>query len=53
VLDAFFLRFARDAEGRKPFLDWVREDYDELALRREFRAGALGNFVNDKLLRRE
>jgi uncharacterized protein (TIGR01244 family) len=53
VLDAFFARFAREAEGRKPFLDWVRDDYDEMSLRREFRAGALGNFINDKLLRRE
>jgi protein tyrosine/serine phosphatase len=53
VLDAFFARFAREAEGRKPFLDWVRDDYDEMSLRREFRAGAMGNFLNDKLLRRE
>ncbi len=29
VLDAFFLRYQREAEGRKPFLDWVRDDYDE------------------------
>ncbi len=36
VLDAFFVRYARDAEGKKPFLDWVREDYDAAALGREF-----------------
>jgi protein tyrosine/serine phosphatase len=35
VLDAFFLRYAGEAEGRKPFLDWVREDYDAAALERE------------------
>ena len=26
VLDAFFLHYQREAEGRKPFLDWVRQD---------------------------
>jgi protein tyrosine/serine phosphatase len=35
VLDAFFKRYARDAEGKKPFLDWVREDYDAATLRRD------------------
>jgi protein tyrosine phosphatase (PTP) superfamily phosphohydrolase (DUF442 family) len=35
VLDAFFLLYARQAEGKKPFLDWVREDYDAAALGRE------------------
>jgi protein tyrosine/serine phosphatase len=29
VLDAFLLRFMAEAEGRTPFLDWVRQDYDE------------------------
>jgi protein tyrosine/serine phosphatase len=53
VLDAFFLRFARDGEGRKPFLDWVREDYDRDALRREFHANRLASFVNDRMLARE
>ena len=53
VLDAFFLRFARDGEGRKPFLDWVREDYDRDALRREFHANRLASFINDRVLARE
>jgi len=35
VLDAFFARYASDAEGKKPFLDWLREDYDAAGLRRE------------------
>jgi protein tyrosine/serine phosphatase len=34
VLDAFFQRYAHDAEGKKPFLDWLREDYDAATLRR-------------------
>ena len=53
ILDAFFLRYAQQAEGKKPFLDWVREDYDEMALRRDFTAGGLASFVNDRLLGRE
>jgi protein tyrosine/serine phosphatase len=53
ILDAFFLTYARDAEGRKPFLDWVREDYDETALRAAYKAGALAGFINDRLLARE
>lgn len=53
VLDAFLLRFMAEAEGRKPFLEWVREDYDEAALRRDFQAGGLASFINDRILRRE
>jgi protein tyrosine/serine phosphatase len=50
ILDAFFLHFAREAEGRKRFLDWVREDYDEVALRRDFHANGLASFINDWVL---
>jgi protein tyrosine/serine phosphatase len=50
ILDAFFHHYARTAEGRKPFLDWVREDYDEVALRRDFHANGLASFVNDWVL---
>ena len=53
ILDAFFAAYARQAEGRKPFLDWVRDEYDEAALKRDFVAGRLSSFVNDSLLRRE
>ena len=53
ILDAFFLRFQREAEGRKPFLDWVRDDYDEAALRRDFRANGLASFINDWVLAHE
>ena len=53
ILDAFFVRYAMEGEGRKPFLDWLREDYDEMALRRDFVAGGLASFVNDRLLARE
>lgn len=50
ILDAFFLRFQREGEGRKPFLDWVRDDYDEAALRRDFHANGLASFINDWVL---
>ena len=54
ILDAFFIRYAAEAEGRLPFLDWVRDEYDEAALKRDFVAvGGLANFVNDTILRRE
>jgi protein tyrosine/serine phosphatase len=53
VLDGFFATYARDGEGRKPFLDWVREDYDAHALKAEYKSGRLAGFVNDVLLRRE
>jgi protein tyrosine/serine phosphatase len=53
ILDAFFIRYAMEAEGRKPFLDWVRDDYDEMALRRDFVAGGLSSFITDRVLLRE
>ena len=53
ILDAFFLRYQRDAEGRIGFLDWVRDEYDEAGLKRDFVAGTLSSFVNDAVLRRE
>jgi protein tyrosine phosphatase (PTP) superfamily phosphohydrolase (DUF442 family) len=53
ILDAFFLRYQREAEGRTPFLDWVRHDYDEAALRRDFHANGLASFINDWVLAHE
>ncbi len=53
VLDAFFLRYQREAEGRKPFLDWVRQDYDEAELKRDFHANGLASFINDWVLAHE
>jgi protein tyrosine/serine phosphatase len=50
VLDAFFHHYAREAEGRKPFLDWVRDDYDHVALQRSFHANGLASFINDWVL---
>lgn len=53
ILDAFFHLYQRTGEGHKPFLDWVREDYDENALRAAFKAGKVAEFINAKLLVRE
>jgi len=53
ILDAFFLRYQRDGEGRKPFLAWVQEDYDRDALTRDFHANGLASFINDRILARE
>jgi protein tyrosine/serine phosphatase len=53
ILDAFFRRYAAEAEGKKPFLDWVREDYEEADLRRRFHAERFSTFINDRVLARE
>ena len=53
ILDAFFRLYAREAEGRLPFLDWVSTSYDEGRLRADFSASRMSSFVNDRLLARE
>lgn len=57
ILDAFLDIWEAEGEGRKPFLDWVANDYDEQILRDRYRAGGAGRriarFVNDRLLARE
>ena len=50
ILDAFFLRYQREGEGRKTFLEWLEQDYDEAALRRDFHANGLASFINDWVL---
>jgi protein tyrosine phosphatase (PTP) superfamily phosphohydrolase (DUF442 family) len=53
ILDAFFSLYREQAEGRIGFLDWIRQEYDEHALRRSFQSGRVSNFLNDTLFRRE
>ena len=53
ILDAFFRLYQAEGEGRIGFLDWVRDEYDELGLRHGFKAQKLSSFVNDTLIRRE
>lgn len=51
VLDAFLLRYR--ASGARSFAEWLRDEYDEEALRREFRPGRLASFLTDRVLVRE
>ncbi|MBE7209880.1 MAG: protein tyrosine phosphatase [Gluconacetobacter diazotrophicus] len=53
ILDSFFLRYQREAEGRLPFLEWVESEYDEHRLKRDFVANKLSSFLTDTVLRRE
>lgn len=53
ILDAFFLRYQAQAEGRIPFMDWVQNEYDEVALKQDFVAGRISSFLTDQVLRRE
>jgi len=53
ILDAFFLRYQREAEGRIGFMDWIRNEYDETKLIADFRADGLASFITDQVLRRE
>ncbi|HYF07305.1 MAG TPA: tyrosine-protein phosphatase [Acetobacteraceae bacterium] len=55
ILDAFFHAYAARCreQGPKPFLDWVREDYDEGALRASFTSKPWADRVVDGVLRRE
>jgi protein tyrosine/serine phosphatase len=50
ILDAFFMRYQREGEGRKSFFDWLDQDYDGVALRRDFHANGLASFINDWVL---
>ena len=54
ILDAFLPTLPARGGGLKAqFLYWVRDDYDEVALRRDFRANGLASFVNDWVLAHE
>jgi protein tyrosine/serine phosphatase len=54
ILDAVFAAYlAAEPEERKPFLDWVAEDYDPVALEAGFRAQGLIDFLDRRILRRE
>ena len=53
ILDAFFRLYARQAEGRVAFLDWVRDGYDEDRLRADFTSRPWADRLVDGVLRRE
>jgi protein tyrosine/serine phosphatase len=53
VVDAFFRRYQQDAEGRKPFLDWVEHDYDPASLAQKVRPRRFADFLHHRVLGRE
>lgn len=54
ILDAVFDSYlAAHPDEAKPFLDWVRDDYDADALARDFKAKGFADFVDRFVLRHE
>ncbi len=53
ILDRFIEMWVRHGEGRKQFLQWVAEDYNEQALQESFKANPIARFINDHMLMRE
>lgn len=54
VLDAFCDAYeAAFARSGLSFLEWAASEYDPVTLKRDYRAGMLGNFIVDRVLRRE
>jgi protein tyrosine phosphatase (PTP) superfamily phosphohydrolase (DUF442 family) len=55
ILDAFFREYAafQAQHGPKPFLDWLRADYDEAGLRARFQSRPWADRLVDGVLRRE
>lgn len=54
ILDAFFDSYLADhPDEQVPLLDWVRNDYDSDALTQAFSSGGIGDFLIEKVLRRE
>ncbi|MGE3143055.1 MAG: sulfur transferase domain-containing protein [Hyphomonadaceae bacterium] len=54
MLDFFFETYLREtADSKKPFLQWVDEDYDPEAVRAAFKAQWWGTVLTDGILRRE
>ena len=53
VLDALLARYGAETGGERSFADWVCHGYDPEAVQRDFRAGRIAGFVNDRVLARE
>lgn len=54
ILDAFIEAYRDGGEAKgKPFIDWVREDYDPASLKNTFRPRRISSLLADKILRRE
>ncbi|MEM7742657.1 MAG: tyrosine-protein phosphatase [Pseudomonadota bacterium] len=54
VLDAFFDTYEADQpDGAMPLMEWVETRFDEGAITQAFKAGTLGSFLTETVLRRE
>jgi protein tyrosine phosphatase (PTP) superfamily phosphohydrolase (DUF442 family) len=53
LLDFFFETYIAETNGKKPLLDWVREDYDPVTTKKQFMSQWWANIWVDKILRRE
>jgi protein tyrosine/serine phosphatase len=53
LIDFFFQTYLDQTQEKKPFLDWVREDYDPPTVKSQFMSQWWANILVDKILRRE
>lgn len=54
MIDFFFAAYLEETkQSGKPFLDWVREDYDQARVKAAFMGEWWANILVDKILRRE
>ncbi len=54
LLDYFFQTYLEETrESGKPFLDWVRDDYEPARVKAAFKPTAWGNVLVDVILKRE
>ncbi|MGL5447688.1 MAG: fused DSP-PTPase phosphatase/NAD kinase-like protein, partial [Rhabdaerophilum sp.] len=54
ILDAVYETYLSETQSSaKPFLDWVRDDYDPAAITARFKAGFLSDLLDRFILRRE
>jgi protein tyrosine/serine phosphatase len=53
ILDAVFVRYRDEAEGRLDFPAWVATQYDPAALQHDYPTSRIARVVNDYVLRRE
>lgn len=52
ILDAFFDSYLKE-DGNKPFLQWVKEDYDPEKVKSAFKPKKISEILSSYILRRE
>jgi uncharacterized protein (TIGR01244 family) len=53
LIDFFFQTYVDETGEKKPFLDWVRDDYDPPAVKSRFMSQWWANVLVDRILKRE